>query len=407
MVDPRRILFVTDDPLLPGQMREALADMAGSWETSFAGSGVQALEAFARAPFHVVVSEVRMADMRGPEFLRKIMVHYPGTARFVLSASVDREANSELAELAHQFLTKPCDLGFLKSALRRTFQMGDRVRSGHARELVARIGHLPSVPALFLEINRLMDSERATADNLGAAIGRDIAMTAMILKLANSAFFGQRQSVATPAGAVAILGIDLLKSLVLAHGLFSQTGGFRLPSFRLDHLWRHSVAVASAAKQIAELEGLGRSAAAEHFTAGLLHDVGILVLASRFPEDYGRILETQRSAGCDLESAEFHLLGATHGEVGGYLLGLWGLPESVVEAAAFHHSPALQETETFSPALSVHIADCLLIDDPEHELFSTARLDRGYLDRLGLGGRIPTWRLNLEPDPAGLQEGFF
>ena len=374
---------------------------------AFAGSAAAAMEAFAQAPFHVVVSDLRMADMGGPEFLRKVMFHYPGSARFVLSESVDREANAEVAELAHQFLRKPCDHAFLKSALRRTFQLGDRIRSGHARELVARIGHLPSVPAIYVEINRLLDSERATADNLGAAIGKDIAMTAMILKLANSAFFGQRQSVATPAGAVAILGIDLLKSLVLAHGLFSQAGGFRLPSFRLDHLWRHSVAVASAAKQIAELEGLSRSAAAEHFTAGLLHDVGILVLASRFPEEYGRILETQRSAGCDLETAEFHLLGATHGEVGGYLLGLWGLPGSVVQAAAFHHSPALQETTAFSPALSVHIADSLLVDDPEHELFSTARLDRGYLDRLGLGDRIPAWRLNIEPDPAGLQEGFF
>ena len=404
MDDARRILFVTGDPHLPARMR---ADLADTWETAFAASGGQALAACAQAPYQVVVTDLRMADMSAAEFLRKLLVHHPGTARFVLSESTDRVANAEVAELAHQFLRKPCDPAFLRSALRRTFQLGARVRSGQARELVARIGHLPSVPAIYAEINRLMDSERATSDNLGAAIGKDIAMTAMILKLANSAFFGQRQNVSSPAGAVAILGVDLLKSLVLAHGLFSQTGGFRLPTFRLDHLWRHSVAVASAAKQIAELEGLGRSAAAEHFTAGLLHDIGILVLASRFPDAYGRILETQRAAGCDLETAEFHLLGATHGEVGGYLLGLWGLPETVVQAAACHHQPAQQEPAAFSPALSVHVADSLLVDDPEHELFSTAKLDRGYLDRLGLADRIPVWRLNIEPDPAGLQEGFF
>jgi HD-like signal output (HDOD) protein len=251
-----------------------------------------------------------------------------------------------------------------------------------------------------------MASERSTLEDLGAAIGKDMAMTAMILKLSNSAFFSLRQTVSTPGEAVSILGIDLLKSLVLAHGLFSQAGSFRFPNFGLAHLWRHSVAVATATQQIAEMQGLGRSASAEYFTAGLLHDVGVLVLASRFPEEYTAVIELSRKTGSDLETSEYHVLGSTHGEVGGYLMGLWGLPPAEVQAAAWHHQPGLQGSHAFTPALAVHIADSLLAADPEHEIFATARLDESYLRTLGLWDRVPAWSRGIEPDHTGLKDFF-
>ena len=381
----RRILFVEDDPILLDLLQETLADMEEAWDMVFVASGQMALAAFEEAPFDAVVSDLWMPGMNGSQLLQTILVRYPATVRFVLSGCDDDELSAEVMDRAHQFLRKPCDPAFLKSVLRRTFQLGSQVRNDHAKELVARVGRLPSVPALYLEINRLMGSERATVENLGAAIHQDMAMTAMILKLSNSAFFGMRHTVNTPGEAVSILGIDLLRSLVLAHGLFSQAGSFRFPTFGLNHLWRHSIAVAVAAKQIAEMEGLGRGASAEYFTAGLLHDVGILVLASRFPEEYRKVLETTRKGPSDLETAEYHVLGATHGEVGGYLLGLWGLPTSVVQAASFHHLPHLQEQPGFTPVLAVHAADALHSEDPEHEVFSTARLNELCLRSWGSG----------------------
>jgi len=406
MDDRKRILFVEDDPLLLDLMRDTLDDMTGVWDMAFVESGEEALRAFEEAPFHAVVSDLWMPGMSGAQLLQKVLVRYPATVRFVLSGCDDRELTASVLDRAHQFLRKPVDPAFLKSVLRRTFLLGSQVGDAHAKELVARIGRLPSVPALYQEITRLMGSERATVENLGQAIGKDIAMTAMILKLVNSAFFSLRQTVSTPGEAVSILGIDLLRSLVLAHGLFSQSGAFRYPTFGLNHLWRHSVAVASATQQIAEMQGEGRSSAADYFTAGLLHDIGILVLASRFPEEYSRVLETSRNAGSDLETAEYHVLGATHGEVGGYLLGLWGLPPAVVQAASWHHLPRLQDTPGFTPALAAHVADSLLSEDPEHEIFSTARLDEGYLRELGLWDRVPAWRAGLVHDPAGLQDLF-
>ena len=407
MDERKRILFVEDDARLLELLREAMEDMAPAWDMAFVNCGEKALEAFASRPFDVIVADLWMPVLDGAQLLQKIQVRYPGTVRFVLSGGDDRALAAGVVDRAHQCLPKPCDPAFLKSVLRRTFHLGSQVHNDHARELVARIGRLPSVPALYLEINRIMGSERATVDNLGAAIGKDMAMTAMLLKLANSAFFNLRQTVSTPGEAIAILGIDLLRSLVLTHGLFSQAGHFRLPTFSLAHLWRHSIAVASAAKQIAELQGEGPSSAAECFTAGLLHDVGILVLASRFPDEYGRVLATSHQTGSDLETAEFHVLGATHGEVGGYLLGLWGLPPAVVQATSWHHQPHLQEPKGFNPALAVHAADSLLSEDPEHEVFATAHLDEPCLRALGLWDRVPVWRAGLEPGATGLQEVMF
>ncbi|NTV73655.1 MAG: DUF885 family protein, partial [Holophaga sp.] len=217
MGERKRILFVEDDPVLLDLLRESMADMAPVWAMSFVDSGEAALVAFEKSPFHAVVSDLWMPGMNGAQLLQKVMVRYPATLRFVLSGCADRSLATAVVDRAHQVLCKPCDPAFLKSVLRRTFHLGSQVHNDHARELVARIGRLPSVPALYQEITRLMGSERATLEDLGAAIGRDIAMTAMILKLSNSAFFSLRQDMVTKAdktrlGADAQIDYDILRN---------------------------------------------------------------------------------------------------------------------------------------------------------------------------------------------------
>jgi putative nucleotidyltransferase with HDIG domain len=216
-------------------------------------------------------------------------------------------------------------------------------------------------------------------------------MTAMILKLANSAFFSLRQAVTSPSEAVSYLGVDLLKALVMAHGLFGQVGAFRIPSFTPQHLWQHSLSVGAASRRIAQAEDLGAQRANEYFTAGLLHDIGILILASRFPEDYAKVLDINHRSGGELEASEFHVFGATHGEVGAFLLALWGIPEPVVQAAAYHHGIAHQPVRGLSAALAVHVADTVYGYNPDHVIFSRARLDEAYLANLGLANRLPVW----------------
>ena len=391
MFSKGRILFVDDDPQALEELRRQASIFGDEWETEFQGSASKGLESFAKEPFTVVVSDLRMPGMNGGEFLQEVMARYPATIRLLLAADTDRAWAVQCLARTHQFLVKPCDMALLKSTLDFTHRHGRRVGNDHVRELIARIGQLPAVPELYREITALLESDRGSVEQMGAIIGRDMAMTAMILKLANSAFFSLRQTVTSPSEAVSYLGVELLKALVLAHGLFGQVGAFRIPGFTLQHLWLHSLAVAAAAKRIAEAEGPSQRAT-EFFTAGLLHDIGILILASRFPEDYAKVLETNRRSGGDLESSEYHVVGATHTEVGAYLLALWGLPEPVVLAAAYHHSIAQQPSRRFSAALAVHAADTFYGYNPDHDVFSRTHLDEPYLATLGLMERLPIWQ---------------
>jgi putative nucleotidyltransferase with HDIG domain len=386
-----RILFVDDEPQCLEELRRQAAALGDGWEPVFLDSAGKGLQAFAQAPFQVVAADLRMPGMGGAEFLQEIMARHPSTIRLLLAAEADRDLAMQSASRWHQLLAKPVDLAFLKSAADFAWLQGRRVGNDHVRELIARIGQLPAVPELYREITVLMESDLCSVERLGAVVGKDLAMTAMILKLANSAFFGLRHTVTSPAEAVSYLGVDLLRSLVLAHGLFGQVGAFRIPMFSIQHLWQHSLAVAAGCRRIAETEEDGVHQANDCFTAGLLHDIGILILASRFPEDYARVLDTNRRAGGDLESSEFHVFGVTHAEVGAYLLALWGIPEPVVQAAAHHHSIARNPEKGFSPALAVHVADSLYGYNPDHVIFSKARLDEATLAGLGLLGRVPVW----------------
>jgi HD-like signal output (HDOD) protein/ActR/RegA family two-component response regulator len=396
---PKRILFVDDEHLVLKVLERIMLDLRPEWEAEFVDSAYKGLERFNVAPYDVVVADLRMPGMNGAEFLQEIMARYPATVRLVLSDFGDQEVAAKCLGLAHQFLVKPCVPEFFKSVIQFATSLGSRVGNDHVRELVSRIGQLPAVPDTYRKLVEALESEHSANEQLGEIIGQDLAMTAMVLKLANSAFFSVRQGIASPAEAISYLGIDLIKSLVLAHGLFGQVGAFRIPTFNIQHLWAHSLSVAGATRRIAESQGISGREASTYFTAGLLHDVGILILASRFPEDYVKVLDTTRRAGGDLEAAEHHIFGATHGEVGAYLLGLWGLPAPVILAAAYHHLPRQQPTPGFSTALAVHVADALHSMRAEHPLFSAARIDSAYLATLGLTGRLEAWR-EAAPEPA-------
>ena len=389
---PKRILVVDDEPLQLKATLNLLADLAPEWEAQGVASGSLGLQAFARKPYEAVLADLRMPGMDGAEFLQEIMARYPATIRFVLFKKGERNQSLLCLGWAHQFLAKPIEPRYLKSILGLMCTTGSRVENLHVRELVARITQLPAVPNMYAELNALLETPFWTTEQLGKVIAKDMAMTAMILKLANSAFFSVRQPVSSAAEAASYLGIDLLKALILARGIFTQVGAFRIPTFTIQHLWIHSLSVAGAAKHIAETEGAGTHQAVDCFTAGMLHDIGLLILASRFPEEYVKVLDLTRHAGGDLEAAEHHIFGATHGQVGAYLLALWGLPAPVIEAAAYHHAPNLQTGTGFTPTLAVHAANALHSEKAEHEIFSTAQLDLGYLAATGFLDRVPDWR---------------
>ena len=389
----KRILFVDDEALVLQGLQRMLRPMREEWDMEFLDSGAKALERMAVSPFDVVVSDMRMPGMNGAEFLGRVMQQYPQTVRLILSGHADKELILKCVGSTHQFLAKPCDPDAIKAVVRRAFATNDALQSDTLKQLVARMDRLPSIPSLYSEIVDVLHDPEVSLETVGDIIAKDIAMTAQILKLVNSAFFGLRRQVSSPAEAASYLGLDTIRSLVLSISAFSQYESVQIEGFSFSALWTHSLDTGAAAKAIAKMEGADRKLADEAFVSGMLHDTGKIVLAANYADQYGEVLKLMQNDGLEQCQAEQQIFGANHTDVGGYLLGLWGLPVPVVEAIAFHHRPSDAVEKTFCPLTAVHAANALVHGAGGTDAAAAdARLDLPYLTTLGLAARLPVWR---------------
>jgi HD-like signal output (HDOD) protein len=391
------VLFVDDEALILQGLQRSMRSMRNEWEMTFVDNAAAALAFMEKNPVDVIVSDMRMPAMNGAQLLGEVMKRHPKTVRLILSGHADQELILQCVGSTHQFLSKPCDPEQLRNTVRRAMDLEANLKNERLQQLVGRMEHLPSVPSLYSEIVDKMHDPETTLEDVGTIIGKDIGMTAKILKLVNSAFFGLRRQVASPAEAVAYLGIDTIKSLVLSMHAFSQFEAATAGGFSLAKLWDHSMQVAAAAKRLVHKELNDRKMMDEAFVSGLLHDAGKTALAFNFPDQYGKILEETATTGGDLLQAEQQTFGASHADVGGYLLGLWGLPTPVVEAIALHHHPILGTATTFTPLTAVHVANAFINAGTS----GTPVLDAAYLERLQLADRLPVWRetvFNLATD---------
>jgi HD-like signal output (HDOD) protein len=238
-----------------------------------------------------------------------------------------------------------------------------------------------------------VNSDQGTAQSVGAIICRDPAMTAKVLQLVNSAMFSRGNTIRDVTQAVGLLGLDTIKALAVSDFAFRQFSVSRGSAFSMQDLWSHSLTVAVYARWIAQSENRPAAACEESFIAGLLHDIGRLVLASQLPDVFDAALKVALEHDLDMYYVENRTIGASHAEAGAYLMALWGLPDSIVETLIFHHNPSDRLETAFSPLTAVHAANCLA-----HEFYSwqtgsqSSKIDETYLERLGMVGRLDFWR---------------
>ncbi len=392
-----RIIFVDDEPRVLDGIRRFLYPMRDEWHLKFAGSGSEALEIMSRNPFDVIVTDVRMPGMDGTELLSRVREQYPGVVRIILSGQSDRDLTLKAAVSAHQYLSKPCDAESLKLTIARAVALKATFTDPSLQALVSGAGTLPSIPALYVElISRLEDPEGCPQD-VANIIAKDPAMTAKILQLSNSAFFGLRRRISDPRDAVLYLGLDTLKALALSVKVFSQFTVRPVSRFSIEDLGKHTILTGILARKIAIAEGLKKNDVEDSFMAGLLHDIGKLVLVSAAPGKYEQAMRFAEANGVDRRDAEQTIFGTTHSEIGTYLLWLWGLPDSVVEAVAYHHSPGGCPALRLGPLTAVHAANALAHESSAAKAgMPISGLDMEYLNQLGLTARVPVWRALIE-----------
>ncbi len=388
-----RVLFVDDETKILEGLQRMLHPLRHEWEMCFCESGEQALACLAQRPCDVLVSDMRMPGMNGAQLLDAVRQQHPHVVRIILSGYADYDLIFKSVGPAHQFLAKPCEAEMLKLTVNRACALRDLLTDEALQLVVSQMQSLPSLPALYDELIAELQTPNASIQKIGAIITRDLGMTAKILQMVNSAFFGLRRQITSPAEAASLLGLDTVVMLVLTIQIFSQYSQTALRGFSPDELYAHSLRVALLAQQIARAQGADPQMVNDAFTAGILHDVGHLVLAVNQPQCYGQLLDLWRAGELSFDVCERQVFGASHSEIGAYLLGLWGLPNSIVETVAYHHHPDRCQAAGFTAMSAVHIANAL-----EHELHTncepccSATLDLDYLTRLGIRERLPGWR---------------
>jgi putative nucleotidyltransferase with HDIG domain len=420
----RKILFVNDDPGTALELKKMLKPMHHEWEIEFAVSGKEALNFMDKSHFDVVVSNMHMQKMDGVEFLDTVMECHPETVRIIHSEHSDKEMILRSVKSAHQFLIKPCGAETMKYTIERACKLQDLLKSETLRKIAAGIKKLPSLPQLYSLIVAEMQSEDASLKKVGHIISQDVSMSAKILQLVNSAFFGLPQKIADTQQATVFLGIDTLKALVLSIHVFSSfTEDSDLFWFSLADMQKRSIMVGRLARDIARAETADEKVAEEALIAGILHDIGRLIML-KIPEQCRMIMDFIERTGCDLVEAEYTVMKTSHAELGAYLLGLWGIPDNIVEAVAFHHRPskllddmfimpgepsnkdtgkmksedkdsksqlAKKLLKEFTALTAVHVANSLLMQESSPSTTDFPYVDMSYLRRLHLTDKLPEW----------------
>jgi HD-like signal output (HDOD) protein len=387
----KRLLFVDDEQMVLDGLRRALWSMRNDWDIQFVSSGSDALEALSQDSYDAIISDMRMPRMDGVELLESVKERHGDVVRIVLSGQASKDAVLRSVAPAHQFLSKPCNLQELKDRLNQAFCSRDLLRNQPLASIVSRMRSLPSLPALYVELTEALQSENTSLRQIEEIIERDIGMATKILQLANSAFIAAHGRVSSLHEALSLIGAETVRSLTLSIHVFSQSSREPATAAHYSALWVHSVAVAALAQRVAMQETKNKAVSDEAFTTGLIHDVGKIVLLSELPNEYRRVIQEADGSPQSFHEMEMKQLGCTHGQVGAYLMSVWGLPSTIVQAVEYHDHPSELEGKDFAPLTAVHCADVIVSSSDTAHVNRDVELDAEYAQALGVADKITGW----------------
>jgi HD-like signal output (HDOD) protein len=328
------VLFVDDEPNVLMGLERMLCFSCPDIDFHFAESGKDALEYMASNNVDIIVSDMRMPNMNGATLLAIVQEKYPSAIRIMLTGQADDKSVLRTVGVVHQFLAKPSSPATLKEILERSCALQDLMANENLKGMISGLGKLPSLPTVFAKLqNKLKDPDCALHD-IAEIIEQDLGMSVKILQLVNSAFFGFCKNIDSLARAINLLGLETVKALVLGVGVFTQLNSAPDKLFSVQSLWTHSMNVAVFAKNIALAETDDKALIDNAFIAGFIHDIGKLLLFSIIKQQYIKAVELAREEKIEIFKAEQQIFNADHADTGSYLIGLWGLPGSVVEAVA-------------------------------------------------------------------------
>jgi HD-like signal output (HDOD) protein len=389
----KRILFVDDESNVLDGIRRMLHADRERWDMRFVLSGEAALMACEAENFDVLISDMRMPGMDGATLLGHMRDRFPSTARIILSGYSEAALAARVVPMAHRFLTKPCVPSELRKAIEGVCALQEILGTPAIRKVIGAVSELPSLSSTYTCLITAVKEPNTSISKVADIIERDVAMSAKVLQLANSAFFGLGQKVTTVQNAATYLGMATIKNLALVSEAFRVfVPDARIPQSVCKSMQQHAYQTTA----IAALLPIDRDIRDVTVLAALLHDIGTLFLASAMPAEFCTVLARAKESGGKTFEAEEELLGTSHAEIGAYLLGLWGIPNLAVEAIAHHHHPTRIQHSGLDCTVAVYVADLLAHELDVHPTGAMgkdiAEADRACLEVLGVFPRLDEFR---------------
>ena len=325
-----RILFVDDEPRILTGIENALIFANDDWVADFATSGEEAVALLDANTYDVLVTDMKMPGLTGADVLEHAKTVRPGMVRLILSGEVDPTLAERAMPLTHEFVPKPCDPDELFGLIERVSDTTRSLESATVRDVLGSLDRLPSEPTLHLEIQEAMDRGEGT-DSIGRIIERDLAIASSVVKTANSAFYGFRNPAENVRDAVVRLGLQTVGGIVLN----AEVASWASPEKRslVTSLNSHSAMMSHLVQKLVGKE------VKQAALAGLLHDVGVLVLITQFEDEYDTLQQVIAAGQEPGEATEREIFGASHAEIGAYMLEMWKADPVVVQATRHHHDP--------------------------------------------------------------------
>jgi HD-like signal output (HDOD) protein len=399
----RRLLFVGGGASWFEEFEKQFANLQPTWLCVHVAEVSQPTTDLSPALFDALVLNANLESRA--EMIEGSGQKFPRAVRIVLSGEESRPSDSAASNSPELwFASQQLNPAALAETIERALRVQLWLSDPAIRKLLPLLRKLPTVPKLHAQVAQELQSPDGSLETASQFVRRDPAMAAKFLQVANSALFAPAYPLTDPGEAVMFLGSERSRGIIFAAGVFSQFDAVRCFGFSPEQVWSYSLQVASLARGIALVETEDPKLAELCFTAGLLHDIGRLVLAANLPEMYATISQLQINKGLSLPDAELANLGTTHGELGGCLLGTWSLPGALLDAVAWHHCPSRSSDKAFSVLTAVHVAHVLAQEASSRDRATPAadHLDRAYLTAVGVGRRLAFWRqaCGLPPQAA-------
>lgn len=352
------ILFVTTDEKLMSELIRNIVPIQDDYTIFFADNGERCLQILANNKIDFVFSSANIIMPTGANILNEIKRLFPEVIRFALVPNLDNQTVAQISQYVHQLVPPPYTKETIVERIQRTLHIQKILNNEKVVNLVKNTTTLPSLPEIYIQIEQETAKPDFSLIKIANLISKDPNLTAKILQIVNSAYFGLQKEVTNINFALSYLGVNVIKSLIFYIHLFSH---FKITSENRKHLekfWQHSLVVASNSYHLANKYLQEKYEIDSSYTAGVLHDVGKFILLNTYTYPQNIILLAEQKAIDNLE-AELEIYECTHAEIGAYLLGLWGFPLHIVEAVAYHHQPSLLNKSKLNLATIIHLADFL------------------------------------------------